>query len=241
MRKLLFAILMVLPLAAGAVSEMNARVDVKDTASLQRGARLFFDYCAGCHSLNYLRYGRMAADLNLPEDLVEQYLMLAGHKIGDTINIAMSKADGERWFGVAPPDLSLTARSRGPNWIYTYLNSFYRDESKVLGVNNLWFPDVSMPHVLWPLQGMPEPEYAEVMQGGEPQLVVTGTRVAEGAGSMTPKEYQAATRDLTAFLAYAGEPVKAYRQSLGIKVMLFLGVFLFVAWLLKREYWKDVH
>jgi ubiquinol-cytochrome c reductase cytochrome c1 subunit len=245
MKKILFALLMALPALAGAagpaVDLMNARVDVSDQASLQRGAKLFMGYCVGCHALSYQRYSRLAQDLGLPDDLVEQYLILTDAKIGETIQTSMNPADAERWFGVVPPDLSLTARRRGEDWIYTYLNSFYRDESKAVGVNNLVFPDVGMPHVLWELQGMPEPQYAEVEQDGEVHKVLTGIKVEEGSGSLSARDYREATRDITAFLTYVGEPVKAYRQSLGIKVLLFLFVFLIVAYLLKKEFWKDVH
>lgn len=244
MRKLLLALLLLgapaLGVAAGAegVALMKARVDPGDTASLQRGAKLFVNYCAGCHSAEYMRFNRVAQDLGLPEDLVEQYLIFTDAKIGDTMQTAMNPQDGERWFGVAPPDLTLTARRRGADWLYTYLNSFYRDESKAVGVNNLVFPDVGMPHVLWELQGMPQPVYSD---NGSDGLQVVGVRVPEGAGAMTEQEYQAATRDLTNFMAYMAEPVKAERQALGIKVILFLFVFLFLTLLLKREYWKDVH
>jgi ubiquinol-cytochrome c reductase cytochrome c1 subunit len=150
---------------------------------------------------------------------------------------AMNPQDGVRWFGVAPPDLTLTARRRGADWVYTYLNSFYRDDSRPIGVNNLVFPDVGMPHVLWDLQGIPTPVYADNGQ----ELHIVGIRVPEKGGQMTPREYLEATRDLTNFLAYMSEPIKAYRQSLGIKVLWFLFVFLVLAVLLKREYWKDIH
>jgi ubiquinol-cytochrome c reductase cytochrome c1 subunit len=244
MRKVVLALLLsaapALGLASGEGTElMDPHVDVGDKASLQRGAKLFVNYCAGCHAAEYMRFSRVAQDLELPEDLVEQYLIFTGAKIGDTMQSAMNPADGERWFGVAPPDLTLTARRRGADWVYTYLNTFYRDRSRPTGVNNLVFPDVGMPHVLWELQGMPEPVYADA--GGHGEGGVVGVSVPEGAGSMTEREYREATRDLTNFMVYMSEPVKAYRQSLGIKVVLFLLVFLFLAVLLKREYWKDVH
>jgi len=247
MRKFLIAILLAaapaLSWAAGGhgAALMNARVDPNDTASLQNGAKLYVNYCAGCHSADYMRFSRVASDLGLPPDLVEKYLIFTGVKIGDTMQSAMSKQDATRWFGVAPPDLSLIARRRGADWVYTYLNSFYRDDSKALGWNNLLFPDVGMPHVLWDLQGIPMPEYSDVQQGEQTQLVVTGAKVIEGSGSMSAEEYRKATRDLTNFLDYMGEPIKAYRQALGVKVILFLLVFFFVAYLLKKEYWKDVH
>lgn len=244
MRKLLITVLLFamsalspVALAADDIPLMKARISSGDKASLQRGAKLFVNYCAGCHSAEYMRLSRLAQDLDLPPDLVEQYLIFTDAKIGDTMISAMAPADGVNWFGVAPPDLTLTARRRGADWVYTYLNSFYRDESKAIGVNNLIFPDVGMPHVLWDLQGMPSPVYADGSQG----LRVVSVRVPEGGGAMTEQEYLEATRDLTNFLVYMSEPIKAYRESLGIKVLLFLFVFLLLAILLKREYWKDVH
>jgi ubiquinol-cytochrome c reductase cytochrome c1 subunit len=245
MRKVLLALLLLAAPIAGfaaggeGIPLMNARVDPSDTASLQRGAKLFVNYCAGCHSADYMRFSRLAQDLDLPQDLVEQYLIFTGAKIGDTMESAMDPAAGERWFGVVPPDLTLVARRRGADWVYTFLNTFYRDDSRPIGVNNLVFPDVGMPHVLWSLQGVPEPVLADA--GGQGQARVVGVEVAEGSGSMSQREYRQATRDLANFLAYMAEPIKEYRQSLGIKVILFLLVFLFLAVLLKKEYWKDVH
>ncbi|HEX5514961.1 MAG TPA: cytochrome c1 [Gammaproteobacteria bacterium] len=243
MRKLLLVLLFLgapaLGFAAGPeIQLMKARVDSSDTASLQRGAKLFVNYCAGCHSAEYMRLTRLAQDLDLPADLVEQYLIFTGAKIGDTMHTAMDPNDGKRWFGVTPPDLTLTARRRGADWVYTYLNTFYRDDSRPLGVNNLVFPDVGMPHVLWSLQGLPEPVYADAGQDG---LKIVGVRVPEGSGQMSEREYLEASRDLTNFLVYMSEPIKSYRQSLGVKVILFLLVFLVLALLLKREYWKDIH
>ncbi|NLO80179.1 MAG: cytochrome c1 [Xanthomonadaceae bacterium] len=244
MRKILLTLLLlaapVAALAADGVPLMKAHVDVTDIPSLQRGAKLFVNYCAGCHSAKYMRFNRIAADLQLPEDLVEQYLIFTGAKIGDTMTTVMSPQDAERWFGVAPPDLSLTARRRGADWVYTYLNSFYRDDSRPVGVNNLIFPDVGMPHVLWELQGMPMPVYGE-NSGPEGGLRVVGVRVPENGGRLSEREYREATRDLTNFLVYMSEPIKAYRQSLGVKVLVFLLVLLVLTVLLKREYWKDVH
>jgi ubiquinol-cytochrome c reductase cytochrome c1 subunit len=244
MRKILLILLLLGIPAAGFAAEegvplMSARVNVTDTASLQRGAKLFVNYCAGCHAAKQMRFARVAQDLDLPANLVEEYLIFTGAKIGDTMTTAMAPADGLRWFGVVPPDLSLTARRRGADWVYTYLNTFYRDEKRPLGVNNLVFPDVGMPHVLWSLQGVPEPVYAD--GNGQEGLRITGVRVPEGSGQMNEREYREATRDLTNFLVYMSEPIKAYRQSLGIKVLLFLFVFFVLALLLKREYWKDIH
>ncbi len=244
MRKLALAVLLCLaPTLAWGVGGggdlMNPRVDVTDTASLQRGASLFSNYCMGCHAVKYLRYNRMAEDLNMPEDVVEEYLIWDDETIiQDAMTIAMTEEDGEEWFGVAPPDLSLTARSRGADWVYTYLNTFYRDDSQPTGTNNLLLEGSAMPHVLWRLQGIPEPVIEEDADGDEE---VVGVEVPEDRGTLSEREYQRATRDITNFLAYAAEPIRAERERMGVWVILFLVVFTGLAYLLKREYWKDVH
>lgn len=242
MKKILFALLLGLApaLAMGAatgVKLMDAETDPFDEASLQRGAKLYANYCLACHEMKYQRWSRLAADLQLDEDLVEQYLIFGEQQIHDTMTNAMESDAAEGWFGVAPPDLSLTTRLRGADWVYTYLNSFYADESKVFGVNNLVFPDVGMPHVLASLQGMPQPVYED---GGE-ALHVSDIRVPEQGGVMSPEEYRQATRDLVNFMAYVAEPAKAQRIVLGVKVLIFLFIFLVIAYFLKKEYWKDVH
>ncbi|KAB7623840.1 cytochrome c1 [Alkalilimnicola sp. S0819] len=242
MKKILFALLLglapTLALGAGsAVKLMDAETDPFDTASQQRGAKLYVSYCLACHEMKYQRWNRLAADLQLDEALVEQYLIFGEQQIHDTMTNAMLPDVAEGWFGVAPPDLSLSVRLRGADWVYTYLNSFYADESKMFGVNNLVFPDVGMPHVLAGLQGLPRPVYED---GGE-ALKVSGIRVPEQGGVMSPEEYREATRDLVNFMAYAAEPVKAQRIVLGVKVLIFLFIFLVIAYFLKKEYWKDVH
>lgn len=227
--------------AGGGGDLMDANVDVHDRASLQRGAKLFANYCMGCHSLKYLRYSRVAQDLDIPDDVVEQYLIWDGSKIQSTMTNAMRADDGKEWFGVAPPDLSLTARAKGSDWIYTYLNSYYRDPSKATGFNNRLLEGSSMPHVLWRQQGIPEPVYASGEHDGDSKQVV-GTKVPEeAAGVLSTAEYQRMTRDITNFLTYAAEPIRPYRERIGVWVILFLGLFLGVAYMLKREYWKDVH
>ncbi|RFA30302.1 cytochrome c1 [Alkalilimnicola ehrlichii] len=246
MKKFVLAVLLLLaPGLSGAAGPqgdlMSARVNVNDNASLQRGANLFVNYCMSCHSAEFMRFGRVAQDLGLSEDLVEKYLIFTDAQIGDTMLNAMDPELSEGWFGAAPPDLSLTARVRSADWIYTFLNSFYRDEESAVGVNNLIFSDLSMPHPLWELQGMPEPVYEEVQVGDEARLEIVGTRVEEGSGLMTEAEYRQATQDLTNFMVYISEPIRAERERLGVRVILFLLVFLFVAYLLKKEYWKDVH
>ncbi len=228
--------------AAPSGNLMSVKVDPTDIPSLQRGAQLFVNYCMGCHSAQFMRYGRVAEDLRLSQDLVEQYLIFTDAQIGDTMNNAMNADLAEDWFGIAPPDLSLIVRVRGADWVYTFLNSFYRDDKSAVGVNNLLLQDLSMPHALWELQGVPVPMYSEINAGtDDARLVIASTHVPEGEGLLTPEEYREATRDLVNFLAYVSEPVRAERERLGIKVMLFLGVFLILAYLLKKEYWRDVH
>ncbi len=241
MKKLILAFLLaVVPAlsmaAGGGVHLDDADVDVTDTESLQRGAKYFVNYCMGCHSAKYQRYNRMGRDLGLTEDEVKENLMFTTENIGDTMTIAMKPADAEKWFGVIPPDLSVTARSRGVDWIYTYLRSFYLDESRPFGVNNLVFPDVGMPHVMWQMQGVQKAVYKEV----DGKKVVEKLEIAE-PGSMNTEEFDGAMRDLTAFLSYVGEPIQAKRRAMGKWVLLFIGVFFILAYLLKKEYWKDIH
>ena len=241
MKKLILAFLLaVVPAlsmaAGGGVHLDDANVDVTDTESLQRGAKYFVNYCMGCHSAKYQRYNRMGRDLGLTEDEVKQNLMFNTENIGDTMTIAMKPADAEKWFGVIPPDLSVSARYRGATEIYTYLRTFYVDESKPFGVNNLVFPDVGMPHVMWQMQGTQKAVFKEV----DGRKVVEKLEIAE-PGSMNAEEFDGAMRDLTAFLSYVGEPIQAKRRAMGKWVLLFIGVFFILAYLLKKEYWKDIH
>lgn len=222
---------------------LHADVDVTDQASLQRGAKLFVNYCAGCHEAKFMRYSRVAADLGIPEDVAEQTLIFdEDKKIGDTMTNAMRSEDAVAWLGAAPPDLSLTVRLRGADWVYTFLNTFYRDDQSATGFNNLRLPGTAMPHVLWGLQGAPEAVYEEMDAGTDKaKLIAADVRVPEGAGDMSPQEYRAATMDLVNFLAYVAEPARAKRERLGIYVLMFLGVLLVLTYLLKKEYWRDVH
>lgn len=246
MRKLIIASILLLAPALASASGGGAHleaanIDLADQASLQNGAKYFVNYCMGCHSLQYMRYNRMAEDLGIDEVDLRQNLILTGAKPGDLMTNSMRPQDGEQWFGTAVPDLTLVTRWRGTDWVYTYLKSFYTDPERPYGVNNLVFPDVGMPHVLSGLQGVQDPVIEEhTSEGGETVQRVTGIAPAVG-GSMSAAEYDAAVRDLTAFLAYAGEPMKLERQTLGIYVLLFLGLFFILAYALKKEYWKDVH
>ena len=212
--------------------------DLDDRASLQRGAALFMNNCSGCHSLKYVRYARMAEDLGLTEDQVMQNLNFTGGKFGDHVISAMTPEMGVAAFGKAPPDLSLIARVRGPDWIYTYLKSFYLDESRPVGWNNTLFPNVSMPNPLWQLQGLQQPKYGPKDAAGD--APVEGFTISQ-PGSQTPQQFDQTARDIAAFLEYAGEPAALKRQGIGVWVVLFLAFFAFLAMLLKSEYWRDVH
>jgi len=189
----------------------HANTDIMDTASLQNGAKLFMNYCAGCHAISFMRYNRIGNDLGLSDKLIIENLMFAGNKPGETITTAMPEDEASSWFGGVPPDLSLVSRSKGTDWIYTYLRSFYEDESKIFGVNNKVLVNASMPDALWSLKE-----------------------------SQSEAEFDKSVRDITNFLDYVGEPAKLIRLQLGKWVLLFLGVLFVLTYLLKKEYWKDV-
>lgn len=216
----------------------HAGTDLDDRASLQRGAALFMNYCAGCHSLKYVRYARIGEDLGLTEAEVQDNLNFSGGKIGDHVISPMTPALGITAFGKAPPDLSLIARVRGSDWIYTYLKSFYLDASRPVGWNNKLFPNASMPNPLWELQGMQQPVFGAATASGEPP--VESFSISQ-PGSQTPQQFDRTVRDITAFLEYAGDPSALKRPSIGVWTILFLVFFTFMAWLLKKEYWRDVH
>lgn len=227
-------------LAAGPTVPLDkANVDLHDKASLQRGAQLFMNYCLGCHSMQYQRYNRTFRDLEIPEELGSENLQFTGERVGDLITNAMTAEDAGTWFGTAAPDLTLVARVRGADWIYTYLRSFYVDESRPFGVNNTVFPAVGMPHVLQELQGVPRKTTEERMIDGEMQAVDVGIK-ADGSGLMSEAEYDQAALDLTNFMVYTGEPMMLQQQRIGWYVFGFLLVFLVFAVLLKREFFKDV-
>jgi ubiquinol-cytochrome c reductase cytochrome c1 subunit len=228
-------------MAAGpAVHLDKAPIDLTDKASLQNGARLFQNYCLGCHQMQYQRYSRTFSDLDIPEEVGMENLMFTGEKVGDHITNNMSAKDGEKWFGATPPDLTNVARVRGPDWLYTYLRSFYADPSRPFGVNNDVFPLVGMPHVLQELQGMPYKAYETRLVDGESKEVYVGLST-DGSGELNAEEYDRAVADLVNYLEYVGEPTKLEARELGTKVMVFLLIFFVLAYLLKKEYWKDVH
>ncbi|AXV64230.1 MULTISPECIES: cytochrome c1 [Pseudoalteromonas] len=237
----LFALLPTLTMAAGpSVPLMDANIDLKDNASLQRGAKLFMNYCLGCHQMQYQRYERTFRDIGIPTEIGQEQLIFDGSKVGSHIKNAIAKDDAAKWFGAAPPDLTLVARVRGTDWIYTYLKSFYKDESRPFGVNNIVFPSVGMPHVLQELQGLPTPITEEVEEHGHTVTKVVGTET-DGTGEMSDDEYDRAARDLTNFLAYVGEPSRLESEALGLKVIGFLVILFILAFMLKKEYWRDVH
>ncbi len=241
MKKLIIAFVMaVVPTfgmaAGGGINLDSADIDLGDQASLQRGAKLFVNSCLSCHSAQYQRYNRMAKDLGMSEEEVKANLMFTTDKIGDTMKVAMKPEDAAAWFGTLPPDLSVIARSRGVDWLYTYLRGFYVDENRPFGVNNIVFPDVGMPHVFWEQQGMQKAIFKDV--DGK-QVFDSFELVSKG--TMSTEEFDGTMRDLTAFLSYIGEPIQMERKALGVKVIIFLLFFFVVAIMLKKEYWKDVH
>jgi len=187
-------------------------IDLADKPALQDGARTFVNYCMGCHSMKFQRYERVADDLGIPHDLMLQNLVFTGAKIGDHMSNGMRATEAKVWFGTAPPDLTLVARVRGNAWLYSYLRAFYADPARPWGVNNHVFPNVGMPDVLAPLKA-----------------------------SLEPQAFDTKVQNLVAFLAYSANPVKLQSQRIGAYVLLYLGIFLIFAFLLKREYWKDVH
>lgn len=249
--------------AAGGGGLESAQINLSDTGSLRRGAKYYMNYCAGCHSLSYVRYGRLARDLELTDEQMLENLVFASDpvnpadkvKIGSTIDIAMRAEDGEAWFGKTPPDLTMTARYKhgGPDWIYTFLKSFYVDPSRPVGWNNKLFAGASMPHVLWELQGI---QHLVADHSGSGHAGSDGGSGSAGAGPtssggtalklVTPgrlsaEEYNQVIRDLSNFLTYAAEPAALQRERWGVWVMLYLLLLCGVLYLLKQEYWRDIH
>ncbi len=247
MPKLTFAaVLLALPAlaaAAGAGSGYapHADNDIGNINSLQRGARNYVNYCLGCHSLEYVRYNRVAKDLGIAEGDLAETLMWTADKAFEPMAIAMPESDAARWFGRTPPDLSLISRSRGVDWLFGYLKSFYVDPDALFGYDNLFLPGLSMPHVLWELEGDKAAVFGEAVDadGNRHSQFERFEPVSEG--TLTADEYDQFVRDIVNFLDYAGEPVKLQRQGLGIRVIAYLLVFLLLAIALKKEFWKDIH
>ena len=241
MRKLLFLALLA-PLAAWA-AEAGYRLDrsphdPRDLVSLQSGARTFVNYCLGCHGAQFMRYNRLG-ELGLTEPQIRDNLMFTADKVGETMKTAMPAKESKAWFGVAPPDLSVIARSRGADWLYTYLRTYYRDPKTPSGWNNAVFPNAAMPHALWALQGERALETPMVKDlAGHERIEYKWSQLSEGAQS--PVQYDTTVRDLVNFLVYVGEPAAMQREAIGIVVLFVLGVLFIFAYLLKKEFWKDV-
>lgn len=233
---LLFCALSVNGYASEGVELQSADIDLSDSESLQRGAKSFVTYCLGCHSIKHIRYKRLAQDLEMDEKKLLINIAPQNAGIYDQMFSAMNGHDAERWFGIQPPDLSLIARSRGKDWLYSYLKGFYNDPKPPLGVNNTVFPDVGMPNVFWQLQGQQE-AVVEMVEGRQ----VVKSLVLAKPGTLSEKEFDTLVTDLVNFLVYVGEPMQLERISLGKYVLLFLFLFLGIAYMLKKEYWKDVH
>lgn len=245
MRKItnILCILCLFPIVAFASGpEMKldqAPIHPTDKLSLQRGARTFVNYCLTCHSAEYMRYNRLR-DIGLSENQISENLIFTGQKVGELMTVAMKKKDAKQWFGAPPPDLSVIARSRGADWLYTYLRKFYRDESTATGWNNLLFDKVAMPHVLYQLQGEQSlvVKTADDGHGGKQEIKELEL---DKPGTLSKTEYDLLVADLVNFLVYVGEPAAGKRIQLGIIVMLFLLAMLGLTYALKREFWKDIH
>jgi ubiquinol-cytochrome c reductase cytochrome c1 subunit len=241
--KMIFILLMMVSInavAAGGSKLMHMEVDLSNETSLQRGAKTFVNYCLSCHSAAYMRYNRMGEDIGISDDVLKTNFMFGTDKVGDTMKIAMSASDAKIFFGVTPPDLSVIARSRGSDWLYSYFKTFYVDESRPFGVNNLTFKDVSMPHVLWKLQGIQRLTQSDHIDGAHHIPSYENLELIT-PGSQTEEEYDQTVRDLVNFLVYVGEPIKLKRKKIGVWVMLYLFIFAIITYLLKKEYWRDVH
>ena len=236
MKKLLLSLLAVpaLAFASGAELHLDKAPDrAGDNAALQRGAKVFVNYCLNCHSASYMRYNRLR-DIGLTDAQVRDNLMFTAEKVGEPMRIAMQRAEAKQWFGAAPPDLTVIARARasefgtGSDWLYTYLRTFYRDDKRPTGWNNMVFANVGMPHVLWELQGEQE-------LGADHALKVVKP------GKLSPEEFDSMVADLVGYLTYMGEPVAGLRKRLGVIVLLGLAGLFVLSYALKREFWKDIH
>ena len=233
--KILFVLALLLPIGAYAnehVKLEHAPIDPTNQVSLQRGAKTFVNYCLNCHSAAYMRYNRLQ-DIGLTDAQIKANLMFAGDKVGDTMSVAMSKSDAKAWFGATPPDLSVEARARGADWLYSYLRGFYRDDTRPTGWNNTVYDKVAMPHVLWQLQGE---QVLKVNEKTEEHMLVL-----DKPGSMTTAEYNLMVADLVNYLVFMAEPFKERDKHLGLLVLAFLGLLFGLTYALKKEFWKDIH
>lgn len=232
--------------AAGGAELQKADIDPGQIPSLQRGARNFMNYCSGCHSAQYVRFNTIGKHLELSDEQLVDNLMFNADKTFETIRAAMPAADAERWYGIAPPDLSLMARAKGDDYIYTFLKSFYVQEGSPSGVDNIVKPGTSMPHVLWGLQGYQKAVFSEHTEKDADGKVIATTRHFDGfeqvsAGTLDAEDYDDFVRDTVNFLAYIAKPNRAERRKIGTWVIMYLLVFLVIAYMLKKQIWKDVH
>ncbi len=219
----------------------------KDLAALQNGAKLFVNYCLSCHSASSLRYNKLQ-DLGLTEEQIKNNLLFTSDKVGSMMTIAMTAKDAKEWFGAAPPDLSVIARAKassagsGPDWLYTYLRTYYKDDTRATGWNNLTYPNVAMPHVLWELQGIREAKFVEEKDPHDASKVTHKFAGFEQVtpGKLTALEYDKSVADLVSFMTWMAEPVQNTRKRLGAWVLMFLGVFIVITWRLNASYWKDI-
>ena len=242
MNKLILILSLLLPLTAVANEGPHldkAPINGANQASLQRGAKVFVNYCLNCHSAASMRYNRLR-DIGLTEQQIKANLLFAGEKVGDPMVVAMSKKEAKTWLGAPPPDLSVIARARGADWLYTYLRGFYRDETRPTGWNNVAFDKVGMPHVLWQLQGEQQLKVEEATDA-HGNKAESHTLVLTKPGKLSPGEYDILVADLVNYLVFMGEPARTQRMQLGLVVLLFLAFFFVVARALKKEFWKDIH
>ena len=254
MKKFILSLLVAFGFAGGAwASEGGLAWDkfpqekVTDMAALQNGAKLFTNYCLNCHAASYMRYNRLR-DIGLTEDQIKKNLMFATDKVGDTMKVTLDAKQAKDWFGATPPDLTVVARSRagtggsGADYLYTYLRTYYRDDTKATGWNNLAFPNVGMPHVLWELQGQRAAKFIEVTDPHDPKKTMHRFDGWEQLtpGQLSPLQYDQAVGDLVAYLQWMGEPAQGQRVRIGVWVLIFLAFFTVIAWRLNAAYWKDV-
>ena len=244
MRGAILCLSLLYGMAALASSEgglMKAHVNLSDHKSLQRGARVFVNYCLSCHSAAYMRFNRMGTDLGISDEVLKANLMFGTDKTGDTMTVAMTRDDAKRYFGVAPPDLSVVARARGADWLYSYFMTFYRDPSRPTGVNNLVFKDVAMPHVLWELQGWQRVVMEDVKEPDGSMFQRVNHLELETPGKQKPEEYARTVNDLVNFLVYLGEPAQLKRKAIGGWVLGYLVILFIIVYFMKKEFWRDVH
>jgi ubiquinol-cytochrome c reductase cytochrome c1 subunit len=237
-------VMLALLLSSFAMASENAHldrapIDSHDQASLQRGARTFVNYCLNCHSAAYMRYNRLQ-DIGLTDEQIKANLLFTADKVGETMTVAMAQRDAKQWFGAAPPDLSVEARARGADWLYSYMRGFYRDDTRPTGWNNIVYDKVAMPHVLWQLQGE---QVLEVSEQTDAQGLksTTHTLTLKSPGTMTAAEYDGMAADLINYMVYMAEPAQNKRKQLGLIVLLYLGLLLVASYYLKKEFWKDIH